>query len=255
MSTAILGSGIFLDLYAPLKGKSEWGMDTLTRKLTGARSLAAAFIATLRQGDPYGADANGNGAYFLQTWDADDDPVKATITLNYKGLQPGGTPVTKATTQIVSSVGQTEADFSTEGEVGGFPQGRLYRHDLVWSVTSSDTLSDFGTTVKGFRDRYALSARFDFTYRAVQTTYLYITLGRPAAPRYTAPDIPHASVVERGRITLNDGTILPKVRAAGFNLVPVIIDENISFEAVPVIGSPFFECTDVARRTLGKITT
>lgn len=230
-------------------------MDALTRKLTGARSLAAAFIATLAQGQLYGADANGNGAYFLQTWDADDDPVKATITLNYKGLVTGGTPVPKATTQIVSAVGQTEADFQNEGEVAGVPQGRLYRHDLLWSVTSPSLPDDIlGTSIKGFRDRYALSARFDFTYRAVQTTYLYITIGRPAAPRYTAPDIPYASVVERGRITLNDGTVLPKVRAAGFNLVPVIIDENISFEAVPVIGSPFFECTDVARRTLGKIT-
>lgn len=257
MSVAILGSGTFQDLYAPVKGKSEWGLDTLTRRLSGARSLLEAFIATLAQGQIYPPTATAESGYYLQTWEPDDDPNVATITLNYKGLVTGGTPLPKAITQIVSAVGQSERDYSTEGIIAGFtePQGRYYRTDLIWSLSApSSGPSDPGLSFKGERQRYALSARMEFTYRAVQTTYLYVTIGRPFGPRYIFPDIAYPPIMERARIILNDGTILPRTNwEVFFGLTPTSIDKNISFEASPVTGSPFFECTDVAQRTLGNV--
>lgn len=66
----------------PVPGKSEWGVDTLTRKFRGAAFLLAAYIATLRQGAAF------NG-FYLQTWGADDDPTFPVVTLNYKGLLNG----------------------------------------------------------------------------------------------------------------------------------------------------------------------
>lgn len=255
MSVAILGSGTFQDLYAPVKGKSEWGMDTLTRRLTGARSLLEAFVASLAQGQIYPPTATAESGYYLQTWEPDDSPNVASVTLNYKGLVTGGTPTPRAISQIVSAVGKTERTFSTEGAVEGEFQGRLWRRDLLWSVTAPSLPGQIlGTSIQGFRDRYAMTAIMEFTYRAVQTTYHYVTVGRPFGPRYVFPDIPYPAILERARIVLNDGTVLPRTNwEVFFGLTPSVVYKNISFEASPVIGSPFFECTDVAQQTLGDV--
>lgn len=248
MSVAILGSGTFQDSFVPVKGKSEWGMDTLTRKLTGARSLLEAFIGTLSQGQAY-------QGYYLQTWNADDSPDVASITLDYKGLLTGGTPSPKAISSVVSGVGQTTADFSTEGIVAGTPQGRKYRSDLIWTLTSIPTTGQIvGTTAAGFRDRYALSATLEFAYKIAQTTYRYITQGKPNAPRYTAVDINYPAFIQRGRIILNDGTILPRgvPWETFFDLTPVQINQTVSFQSEPVIGTPFWENEDVVQRILGN---
>lgn len=252
MSTGLLGSGTFLDRYAPVKGKSEWGMDTLTRRLSGARTLLETFISTLAQGDAY--PAGSPNPYYLQTWESDDDPNVATITLNYKGLLAGGTPTPKAVSQIVPAVGQTEADYSTEGIVQGVPLGREYRTDLIAGTGETPGPGEYGTSIQFFRKRYALAARMEFTYRAVQTTYRYVTVGRPFGPSYVFPDIPYPAILERARIILNDGTVLPRTNwELFFGLTPAVIYKNISFICEPIIGSPWFECEDVAQQTLGSV--
>lgn len=245
MSLALLGDCTFENACDPVKGKTEWGVDTLARKMMGARSLLSAFIATLAQGQVY-------QGYFLQSWESDDNPDVATITLNYKGLLTGGTPTPKAITDIVSAVGQVTKDFSTEVDTNGI-QGRLYRKDLLWSV--SQPLLDtniFGVVGKGFRDRYAQFARMDFTYEACQTTYRYIHIGKPNGPRYAFPDIEFGPTIDRARITLNDGTVLPRENwETFFELFPTTLDRLVSFQSEPIVGSPFYECMDVVRRTLG----
>lgn len=251
MSLALLGRCGFEDAGTPLKGKNEWGVDTLMRKVSGARSLAEAYIATLAQGQAY-------QGYYLQTWEPDDDPQVATIALFYKGFLTGGTPVPIKSSEIITAIGQTTSDFSTEVDpdlpAGSTPTGRKYRSDLLWSFSTDVPSGEIIATLrKGYRVRYALTATMEFTYKSVQTRYRYITVGRPFAPTYNVPDIPYPPIIDRARIILSDGTVLPQRNwDLFFNLTPTVINENISFTTQPVLGTPFFENEDIARRILGN---
>lgn len=251
MSTSVIGSGTFLDLYTPLKGKSEWGMDTLTRKGHIARVLAEAFIATLEQGDPYPA---GNPfPYYLQTWDVDDNPNVATITLNYKGLAFGGTPIPRQESGTTLVLGKTTKDYSGEGIDPDAPDGlgRFYRKDLIWSMDSPPGPSDNGRAFKGYRDRYALSASMEFMYRAGQTVYRYISVGRPSRARFNNIGFSYDTEIEKARITLSDGMVYEgRAKEVFFELTPVARDRAVDFQTIEVVGTPFWETTDVVRREL-----
>lgn len=248
MSLSNLGSCTFDDAYAPLKGKSEWGMDTLTRKLTGARSLAEAFITTLVQGQKY--PATSSTPYYLQTWDADDNPDVATLTLNYKGLVTGATPIPLKESGTALVVGRTTKDYSTEGIVAGVPLGRYYRKDQIWSLTN-EAVGEVTNTAFGFRDRYALSASMEFMYRAGQTVYRYISVGRPSRARYYSIGFSYSTEIEKARITLSDGTVYQgRSQETYFELAPSTQDKVIDFQAKEVVGSPWWECQDTIRREL-----
>lgn len=251
MSLSNLGTCTFDDACVPLKGKSEWGMDTLTRKLTGARSLAEAFIATLVQGQIY--PATSSTPYYLQTWDADDNPDVATLTLNYKGLVTGATPLPLQETEIVTVIGKTTADYSTEGVVGGNAQGRFYRKDQIWSLTG-EAVGEVTNTTYGFRSRYALSAAMEFQYKAPQTTYRYITVGRRFAASFSNVGFSYPLVIERARITLSDGTVYQgREQETYFDLTPVARNIVVDFQAKPIVGSPFWECSDTIRLELQNV--
>lgn len=225
MSVAILGRGTFEDLYLPVKGKSEWGMDTLTRKMSGARSLLEAFIATLRQGDGY-------QGYYLQTWEPDDNPDVATITLNYKGLLPGGTPLPDIQSEIVTASGTMSKDYTAENE----GKGRQYRKQLL-----------FGEEPRQLQDVYTTGATMEFVYRAAQSTYRYIRQGAPANPFYSAVAIVYTPVIEKARITTADGSIYGIDRQAFFELNPSQRNKLIGFVTRRVIGTPYSECQDTVR--------
>lgn len=248
MSLSNLGSCTFLDSCVPLKGKTEWGMDTLTRKLVGARSLAEAFIATLAQGQTY--PTGSTNPYYLQTWDADDNPNVCNLTLNYKGLVTGGTPTPLQETEIVTVIGKTTADYSTEGATVEAPGGlgRYYRKDLIWSMESPAGPGDNGRSFKGFRDRYAVSAAMEFMYKAPQTIYRYIKVGRPVAASYNSIGFSYTMIIEKARITLSDGTTYEgRDQETFFDLTPVARAKVVSFQCKPIIGSPFWECSDCIR--------
>lgn len=241
MSTAILGSGTFQDLYAPAKGKSEWGMDTLTRRVCGARSLLNAYIATLEQGDFY-------EGYYLQTWEPDDGPVVAIVTLNYKGLITGGTPAPLIETEVVLAVGRTSNDYSNLND----GLGLMYRRDVY--ATAGETVPDnFGFSSYFYRDRYTVSAGMEFTYKAPQTRYRYITVGRPTAARYDEIGFEHEFVIEDARISLSDGTVYYGTnRQTTFSLTPVEVTRVMSFTSRPVVGTPWWECEDIIRLELAN---
>lgn len=241
---ALLGNCGFLDVCLPVKGKSEWGMDTLARKMVGARSLAEAFIAALAQGQGY-------QGYYLQSWDVDDNPNVATVTLFYKGLLTGGTPLPKGSDEIVTAVGQTNADYSDEGDPVG--TGRVYRQDFFWSIFVPASGATSSTSYKALKDRYAVSARMEFTYNSLQTTWRYISQGQLFGPIYILPSFNFVPIIERARITVSDGTVLPRTVywETFLELTPTVSDRVISHRSEPVIGSPYFECEDVVRRILG----
>ena len=80
------GTAEFDDISLPAAGKSEFGMDTLTRKTSGERSLLPAYLASLAQGQVF--EFNGVD-FFLQSWDPNDATPWASVALYYKGLVAG----------------------------------------------------------------------------------------------------------------------------------------------------------------------
>lgn len=245
MAQALLGNCGFADVTFPVAGKSEWGMDTLQRRLSGHVSLLEAFMATLMQGQIY--VSNGNN-FYLQSWESDDSTPVATVTLNYKGLR-GGTPIPDIQRQVVSAVGRVSADYSDE--TGGL--GRAYRKDLLWAI--GDTVpgpGSFGTTAAYERQRYTTGAVMEFTYKAMQTTYRYIKTGQPVGPQYSTVGVSYTQVPEDVRIITADGSIYGQIGwQQFFDLFPVQTQRVVSFEAKQVLGSPYWECEDVIRLELG----
>lgn len=241
MSLIILGNGTFQDACLPLKGKSVWGMDTLTRRMTGARSLAEAFNATLQQGQVY-------QGYYLQTWEWDDNPDVATVTLNYKGLVTGGTPIPDIQREIVTAKGSVSKSYADLNN----GLGLLYRKDLLWQT--GDTVpgpGDFGTTAAYVRDRYTTGVTMEFTYKAIQARYRYVKQGQPMGPSYDSVGVNYPPVIEDARIVTADGSIYGRIDwQQFFGLYPIQLTRLISFSANNVIGSPYWECEDVLRLEL-----
>lgn len=244
MSLALLGNCGFEEAAIPLKGKSEWGLDTLTRKMKGARSLAKAFIATLAQGQAF-------EGYNLQTWEADDDPQVAIITLNYKGLQTGGTPAPDVRRQVVSAAGQTSKDFSGEND----GKGRIYKKVPIWAyhyAAPEPGTGAFADMVVGQRDVYTTGATMEFNYKAMEAEFRYVTIGDLAIPQHSTVETAFTPFPITARIVTSDGAKYGLERMASLELTPVTIDRVVAFESRHVIGTPFYECTDVVRRELGN---
>lgn len=245
MSTILLGSGTFLDLFAPAKGKSEWGMDTLTRKMSGARSLLPAFIAGLAQGQLF-------QGYYLQTWEPDDDPNVATVTLNYKGLQTGGTPQPDPISEFSRAKGSISKSYATEND----GKGRVYKQNVWRSFLQLETGAQ--TEVEnGQLPVYTTGCTMEFVYYAVQTTYRYIRQGKPDGPQYTSIDIGFSPSISERRYTTADGSVYGKNAPSALtaDLQPVTIERVVGFTSKHVIGSPYYECEDIVRGELGEVQT
>ena len=102
----------FEDKTLPVANKSDWGIDTLTRQLTGAQPGLITYINALSVGDT--TSYNGQ-TFYLQSWSDDKDQTYPTVTLNYKGLFAGlPDPIISFTTlnQIITKVSTT-----TYGEI------------------------------------------------------------------------------------------------------------------------------------------
>jgi hypothetical protein len=242
MSLALLGNCGFADAFEPAKSKNEWGIDVLTRKMIGARALLDAFLITLKQGRVF-------QGYFLQTWEPDENPQVCTVTLTYKGLLTGGTPVPTIQTQITAASGSASVSFATENQ--GI--GRAYQTiPLYTQPTQFDNNGQVQTSeVIARRNVYTTGANVEFTYDAVQTVYRYITRGRPAAPRYSVVDSEFIPTVKAARGITADGTSFGKEQGIFLTFQIVVLENVIGFNSSPVIGSPFYECEDVVRKELG----
>jgi hypothetical protein len=251
----LTGNAVFDDVSAPAPGKSEFGMDTLTRKMVGARSLLAGFVSGLNQGDIF----NFNGVnFYLQTWQPDESTPFATVTLLYKGLL-AGLPETDIQTVFVRALGSVSADFSLENPdpFTGAGKGRIYRKSPLfkfsYNIPGSGGESD---VVLGVRDVYCTSATMEFCYVAVQSTYRYIAASKPGGPRYYSVNIGFSPVVDRARIHTSDGALYGLSSAALFDLAPGMPSAPVEHESVVdfaskhVIGSPYYECTDVVKKDL-----
>lgn len=238
-----LGRTTFEDSTIPVPGKSEFGMDTLTRKMkgfvgTGGVNLIA-FIASLSQGQVF---SFGFIPFYLQTWQSDDDTPIATVTLNYKGLKTGGTPLPIVESEIVSASGAKSADYSTEN--GG--KGRVYRTGVVYGTGTQ------ANVIAATQEIYTTGAVMEFTYDAAQSSYRYISVGKPNGPRYSSIDIAHSPQIKTARVTTSDGFVygLSVPISIGPSLQPSPESVNVGFISRPVIGSPYWECSEIVRQEL-----
>lgn len=243
MSVALIGRTGFEDMFAPAKGKSEWGMDTLTRKMEGARSELDAFIAGLTQGDVF-------EGYYLQTWDPNDDPDVAQVTLEYKGLITGGTPKPDITNNIVSAVGRASKSYLDQNAGLGI----ILRTIVLWKFQYAVplTIGDLDTVV-GKRQVYTQSATLEYSYHAVESRYRYISIGNLGGPRYTSVQSSYTPTIERARYSTSDGMTYGRDNAgvvAALGISPRLTEKVVSSVSRPVIGSPYFECEDIVRREL-----
>jgi hypothetical protein len=232
------GNAEFDDMAVPAKGKNEWGVDTLIRRMRGARSLLPAFIASLAQGQSY-------QDYFLQTWEIDDDPVFATVTLGYKGLL-NGTPVPKNETRIMQASGSASISFVTEN--AGL--GRIYKQQTLYAEPLFDDPIGQTVGITQKRNIYTVGAQIEFIYDAVESVYSYVRTGRPAAPRYNVVNSLFVPQVIEARGITADGSNFGKNDGlfTAFNLQ--IIQRAIGFNVAEITGTPFFECQDVVRKEL-----
>lgn len=220
MSTTItyVGNGAFQDLFEPVAGKSEWGMDTLTRVMSGSQPLLLAFMASLAQGQRY--FYNGNN-YYLQAWECDNNQVFPKVTMLHKGLNDG-----------------IPAPFVTGGTT-----------EQTQSATTSSAISityfDFATQASVTKDVMGTRTTRSLTRRS---NYKYITTTRPTAPTYTTLDIPYDPVVISSIITTDAGVSFASNAPAALATALFPSAYNITTTSVvPVfVGSTprFFECED-----------
>lgn len=220
MSTAItyVGNGAFEDTFEPVAGKSEWGMDTLTRVMAGSQPNLVAFISALAQGQRY--FWNGNN-YYLQTWECDNNPVFPRVTMLYKGLfagipAPFVTGMTTEQTQSASTSDPVEITF--------------------WDYATQTSVT---RKVSATRTTRSIVRR---------SNYKYITTVRPTAPTYTALDIPYSPQVITSNIITDAGTNYSTNAPAALATALFPSAYNITTtNVVPVFVGPtpqFFECED-----------
>lgn len=244
MPEALLGRCGFEDCNIPVAGKSEWGMDTLTRKMKGHVSLLSTFMQSLTQGQMY-VDAGSN--FYLQTFEPDDATPVATVTLVYKGLRYG-TPIPDVQSSVVSSVGSTSADYSAENS----GKGRIYKTIPLWHFSYVEPTGFEEDVENGSRKVYTTGATMEFNYKAAETKYRYVQSGRPTGARYSVTDIVADPSFRRVRIVTSDGSIYGIERQVFFGLTPVASPTVVSFSSKNVIGTPFYECEDVIRLEYGN---
>ena len=210
MSTPVTytGDSTFQDEHEPVPGKTEWGMDTLTRTMAGGQPKLVAFVQGLSQGSSY--TFNGN-VYYLQTWEPDNGQVFPRVTLNYKGLT-GGIPTPKASGVMIEQ-------------------------------TISITASSVGTYKTATRNIRYVTRKSTTLYIATTRPTLY-TYGLDIT--FTADNIIILESVITA--TDNDGNNYVFSGAnAPANLVTALTPAAVAQgfpECAPVVGSPFFECVD-----------
>lgn len=217
MSTTItyVGDGTFLDFYEPVSGKSEWGMDTLTRTMKGSQPNLKAFVQGLAQGQTYTFNFN---TYYLQSWECDNEQVFPGVTLLYKGLFGGipapfvtGRTIEGSSSQTTSSpVSITYFDFKTQGSISADVMGTAQRR-----------------------------------YISRESNYKYITNSRPSTFTYGSLDVPFAIQYIESIITTDAGVSFASGAPAALAtaLAPSAYLQ-VTTQTVPVFGSVYFENED-----------
>ena len=136
----------FEDKTLPVASKSDWGIDTLTRQLSGAQPGLIDYINALNVGDT--TTYNGQ-TFYLQSWSDDKDQTYPTVTLNYKGLFDGiPAPIISFTTnnQIITKVTTTNY-----GDITQIYSYITRTTTTRYISTTSPTSPTYGKPAAGFK--------------------------------------------------------------------------------------------------------
>lgn len=217
-----IGDASYQEIAKPAIGKTDWGLDTLTRNVAGRRDELQTFVGSLVQG----AAAPAPYAIFkLQTWDVDEsDPIWGRVQLNYKGVQGGTLPPDKPYNEIIETSGTSSHHWDPPYDYGG--------------------------------EFFAVSAVLDFTYYAGQTTWRYVRTSDPGASIHTALATTFLYSVKRSRITVSneDGSTTVFGSSAPVGIVsavtPALVVGAVGYRSSPILGTGFFELEDVVRAEL-----
>lgn len=220
MSLIYIGDASYKDIAVPVPGKNDWGVDTMTRIVLGARNGLVAFINTLAQGQAAPAPW---AAFKLQTWSPDDsDPIWGKVTLGYKGIL-GAHPPDQKYNEVIESSGSSSAQFDPPYPWGG--------------------------------DEDAVAAVMDFTYYAGQTTWRSLrTIDN--GPQYGYLGFTYGYVLKRVRYTVtgDGGSQTTFGNSAPVGIVsactPAFQINTVGYRASPIFGTPYFECEDIVRGEL-----
>lgn len=246
MSLTGLGRTGFEDRHIPAPGKSEFGMDTLIRELQGFvgenGELLKAFLATLGQGDTY---TIGENIFYLQSWQPNNATPIGSVTLNYKGLRDGGTPIPDVQTDIVSASGRITRSYLDEN--GGF--GRIFRNRAGGSINTTVSGAVVSQLVLS-SPVYTVSATCEFLYHAVESRYRYISEGQPDEPENTEVQSSYVPEIEEARISTSDGMVYPRSNLVAFDMEVEPRTRVVSWSAKNVLGSPYFEVEEIVRLEL-----
>lgn len=153
-----------------------------------------------------GARNADDGRFYLQTWNADEGTAYVTVNLLYKGLLDG-----------------------------------------IPNQTASDSVSLQTMTVNCSTPKQATR---EMQFYAHETQYRYVTNTRPTNYRYSNPSILIAPKLITSTITVqkDDGTSQVLRGSAPIGLLtaltPAVVGINTGHTATPIIGTPYFECTD-----------
>ena len=218
------GVGVFDDMYEPVPGKSEWGMDTLNRLVGGIQPNLVNYMNSLAQGQTY--VYNGN-TFYLQTWECDNNQVFPKVQLHYKGLI-AGIPTPRASgsqieqsVQIAADLGAGVYDPGSSGSSSSIVYTSATRH--IQYITRQ-TVTKYIATARPTTGSYGLD--IDFTIQILNSviTGQGNTLGGTSSTTWSGANAP-AGIVSA--------------------LTPATYVLSLS-ECEPVVGSPYFECTDRA---------
>lgn len=223
MAIIYVGNTEFEDVSEPVRSKSEFGADVLTRTVAGRLPLLQGFLDSLRQGQVF------EGLY-LQTWKSGDERCFPRVEMEYRGLLDP--------TALPDPDGQN--DFTQK------------------SVTKSATINNESVAeqIKGkplaSGETDEVSATMEMTFFAPTTRWRYLTNIKPAGPKFLQLNLPTAALVPRifkvsvvAKWTTKEANFssdMPAPLAAALH-TPLILRAD-GHSANNIIGSPYWEATD-----------
>lgn len=219
MGVIYRGNTEFEDVRIPVVGKNEFGVDTLERVMQGGAPKLDAFLDKLKQGDTY------KDKWYLQTWTHDGACIFPTVTLQYKGLASGTLPAPTYKNDTGCKTVTNSCSITSEA-VAEIIKGSPMEGEEVANVTAQKTV----------------------VFYSPQTVYRYVTDKLPSGPSYDKIAFNAQIIVKQSRIVArwadkeatfagNAPAELVSALASGIQMVVVHSSE-------PIIGSPYFECTD-----------
>lgn len=215
-----IGRTEFAQCSAHRPTKSPFGVDTMQIDYRGAVFNLASFMRGLKQGARF--DHNG-AKWYLQTWSVDESLLWPTVDLVCMGFASGTAPAPIASDAYITQ-----------------------------TVTITAQLTETNPTPPPAQLDVNLTR--EINYRALQTTWSYVTTKRPTRPFVgrtstgQSPQIVSSSLTASSQLgtRVYNGAVAPARYVSATE--PATVDFLMDLNPVPIPGTPFFEVTEVISR-------